>query len=218
MEDLRQLEEKAEELEEEIRGRDVEIARLKGKISRLERDLRRANGNVRAFSAVIGLMAEKYPENLASQYIRECVSLGLAGDLMKKETSALRYLSQIMSGETYERMVALCAEETVEDPEPEFEMPDVSAKRDPAEAKRAAAGASSGTEANGAAAGASSGTETKGAAAEQASEAEAKGAAAEAVSGPKAKKSTGKASSGKTTAKTAAGKTAKKGTGAADAK
>ncbi len=117
-EDLVQLEEKAESLER--------------KIDELERELRIAWGNVSALSAVIGLMADKYPENLVSQYIRECVSLGSRADLMKKETSALRYLSRIADGGMYEKLVALCAE-TDADPEPDFEMPDATAaKREPA--------------------------------------------------------------------------------------
>ena len=112
-EDLRQFEEKVEKLEQ--------------KIGQLENDLRNAKGNVRALSVIIGLMADKYPDNLAGMYIRECVKFGLAGDLMKKEISGLRYLARIMERDTLEKLVALCTEQAVqEEEEPrEFEMPDV---------------------------------------------------------------------------------------------
>ena len=112
-EDLRQLEEKAEELER--------------KIEDLERELRHANGNVKVLMAVIGLVADKYPDDLAGQYLRECANLGLTVDLMKKESSALRYLARVMSGETFERLVAICAENAEADAEREFEMPDTTA-------------------------------------------------------------------------------------------
>lgn len=92
----------------------------------LEQELRVARGNVRALSVVIGLVADKYPEHLAEKFIRECVSLGQAGELMRKETSALRYLSRLMDGETYEKLVNLCSEDAEPDqiPEPDTGMPE----------------------------------------------------------------------------------------------
>ena len=85
-----------------------------------EKERRTAQGNVRALSVVIGLMADNYPVRYASQYIHECVEYGLPGDLVKRETSALRYLSQIMDGKTYEKLVEMLSEpEEPEEEEPE---------------------------------------------------------------------------------------------------
>lgn len=103
-----------------------------------EKERRTAQGNVRALSVVIGLMADKYPDKLACQYIRECVELGLIGDLVKKESSALKYLAQIMDGKTYEKLVEMLSEPEEPEEEQAFEMPDTSqAKRESDEAEKA---------------------------------------------------------------------------------
>lgn len=104
-----------------------DLVELEQKKDALERELFIAKGNITALSVVIGLMADKYPDNLASQYIRECVNFKLTGDLMKKEARALQHLAQIMDGDTYEQLVSLCAGYTEVNLGPEFEMPDTSA-------------------------------------------------------------------------------------------
>lgn len=102
-----------------------------------EKERRTAQGNVRALSVVIGLMADNYPDKLACQYIRECVELGLIGDLVKKENSALKHLAQIMDGKTYEKLVEMLSEPEEPEEEQAFEMPDASqAKRESDEAEK----------------------------------------------------------------------------------
>lgn len=72
------------------------------------------SANVRALNVIIGLLVKRYPENLAPQYIRECVQLKQLGELDRNEDDALKYMSSVYGAELFCQLVNLFEEADAE--------------------------------------------------------------------------------------------------------
>ena len=59
---------------------------------------------------IVGLMADRYPPNLAQSFIRECVQLAQHDELSVKKADGISYIRRAFDPETYDQLMQLFLE------------------------------------------------------------------------------------------------------------